>query len=74
MKSAKNRIATLAVVGLVAICVSAPTAAKVPDTKGCPGFTSGNNLYWPVFWVQTILLANGINPGQWITGDGNCLD
>lgn len=69
----KKTLATLAIIGLVMSAVSAPGAANVPDTKGCPGFTQGNNVYWSHFWVLNLLLGAGIIPGQWIIGEGDCL-
>lgn len=69
----KKTLGTLAIAGLLIVAASGPGLASPPDQKGCPGVTSGNNLYWPHFWVLGLLLGRGIIPGQWVTGDGGCL-
>ena len=69
----KKTLLVLTTLALVTAGASGAGNAAPPDTKGCPGFTQGNNLYWPHFWVLGLLLGNGIIPGEWITGDGECL-
>ena len=69
----KKVLTGFAIASLIVVSAATPVAADVPDQKGCPGYTSGNNLYWPFFWVRDLLLGRGIIPGQWITGESGCL-
>lgn len=69
----RKTLTAFAVAGLLIVGAAGSSTANVPSEKGCPGYTQGNNLYWPFFWVRGILLGSGIIPGDWITGEGGCL-
>ena len=66
----KNKMIVAVAVGSILVASSAANAFGNPNAeKGCPGFLG----YVWADYVTGVLASFGINVGEWIRGDGNCL-